>query len=184
MTVKKAKQFRKTLQYYRIAFKLDAPYNVLVDGNLLHGAMGKNLDLQERLEKLLGTPKVRVMVTHCACTELKSMGPACEESALRATTMMRQKCGHSDPVGAGECIETLVGATNRHRYVVATQDISLRKRLRRIPGVPLIYLNRTNLVLEPPSRDTHVACAGGCWPGARVRERGVLSQQVRGPVLR
>lgn len=37
------------------------------------------------------------------------------------------------------------------KYVVATQDKSLRLQLAQIPGVPLIYFNKVSLVLEPPS---------------------------------
>ena len=40
---------------------------------------------------------------------------------------------------------------NRRNYFVATQDKDLRLAIGRIPGVPLIYLNKVSLVLEPPS---------------------------------
>ena len=43
------------------------------------------------------------------------------------------------------------GQTNKHKFVVASQDTDLRRRLRQVPGVPLVYLNRTTLILEPPS---------------------------------
>jgi U3 small nucleolar RNA-associated protein 23 len=39
--------------------------------------------------------------------------------------------------------------TNKHRYVVATQDPEVRAYLRRIPGVPLIYINRSVMIMEP-----------------------------------
>ena len=56
------------------------------------------------------------------------------------------------PDSAAEGILKLVGATNRHRYVVCTQDEALRKSLNAIPGVPIIYLNIGVAVLEPPTR--------------------------------
>lgn len=43
----------------------------------------------------------------------------------------------------------VVDGSNVHRYVVATQDPSLRGRLRSIPGVPLIHMNRAIMLLEP-----------------------------------
>ena len=44
-----------------------------------------------------------------------------------------------------------IGETNKHRYVVATQSQPLRMRLRSIPAVPLVHVNRAVMVLEPPS---------------------------------
>eukprot|EP00607_Mallomonas_marina_P010073 CAMPEP_0182418306 /NCGR_PEP_ID=MMETSP1167-20130531/2776_1 /TAXON_ID=2988 /ORGANISM="Mallomonas Sp, Strain CCMP3275" /LENGTH=150 /DNA_ID=CAMNT_0024592453 /DNA_START=333 /DNA_END=785 /DNA_ORIENTATION=- len=36
-------------------------------------------------------------------------------------------------------------------FFVATQDKEFRQQLRRIPGVPIMYLNKVILILEPPS---------------------------------
>ncbi len=48
----------------------------------------------------------------------------------------------------------MIGVRNKHRYIVATQDRGLRNTLRDIPGVPLVYINRSVMILEPPSRAT------------------------------
>lgn len=48
----------------------------------------------------------------------------------------------------------LVGDTNKHRYVVATQSQPLRAKLRAIPATPLVHVNRSVMVLEPPSDAT------------------------------
>lgn len=47
-----------------------------------------------------------------------------------------------------------VGKDNPHHYFIATQDVELRRKLRRIPGVPLLYINRNTLVLEGVSDDS------------------------------
>jgi U3 small nucleolar RNA-associated protein 23 len=47
-----------------------------------------------------------------------------------------------------------MAADNPHNYCVASQDAELRKELRRVPGVPLIHINRSVVVLEPPSKAT------------------------------
>ena len=46
----------------------------------------------------------------------------------------------------------IVGERNEKRFVIATQDTELRKKLREVPGVPLIYLNRAVPVLEKQSQ--------------------------------
>ena len=110
MTVKRAKQARKCLQYYRLNFQIDAPYTVLLDGNFLHASTEKKVVLDERLRKLLNCDKVNIVVTSCVCAELRAIGEPCAEAAAVATTIMRQKCGHaSDPMGAGQCIQKLIG---------------------------------------------------------------------------
>jgi hypothetical protein len=47
-----------------------------------------------------------------------------------------------------------VGETNKHRYVVATQSKGLRETLRQLPGVPLLLLDRSVMVLERPGEIT------------------------------
>ena len=44
-----------------------------------------------------------------------------------------------------------LGETNQFNYAVATQDQELRAYLRSIPGVPLIYINKSVMILEPIS---------------------------------
>ena len=45
-----------------------------------------------------------------------------------------------DPKGSG---------TNKHRYAVASQDREVRAKMRAIAGVPLVYINRSVMILEP-----------------------------------
>lgn len=62
-----------------------------------------------------------------------------------------------DPKGSGG---------NRNRYVVATQDEGLRRRLRGVVGVPLVYVRRSVMILEPMSG----------------RTEGVKEEEARGKV--
>jgi rRNA-processing protein FCF1 len=39
-------------------------------------------------------------------------------------------------------------------YFIASQDKDLRMRVGSVPGIPIIYLNKVTLVLEPPSQDS------------------------------
>lgn len=83
--------------------------------------------------------------------ELRTLGL---EDALRTA---ERTCGvmkapkEVDDMSVDEGILKMVGHRNNKKYVVATQDVELRKRLRRVPGVPLVYMNRAVLVLEKQS---------------------------------
>ena len=48
----------------------------------------------------------------------------------------------------------MLGEANKHRYVVATQSRPFRVSLRAIPGVPIVHINRSVMILEPASDTT------------------------------
>jgi rRNA-processing protein FCF1 len=57
----------------------------------------------------------------------------------------------------------MVGKSNEHRYAVATQDFDLRRTLRTtVASVPLVYLNKVVLLMEPPS-PLAMKAAGEVW---------------------
>jgi U3 small nucleolar RNA-associated protein 23 len=75
-----------------------------------------------------------------------------------AKTFERRRCGHHPdqypkPLETIECMQSVVDpkstGENKHRYVVASQSLDVRRMLRGIRGVPLIYIKRSVMVLEP-----------------------------------
>jgi U3 small nucleolar RNA-associated protein 23 len=73
-------------------------------------------------------------------------------------TLERRRCGHHpneypEPLSTQECLRSVVDPKdtnqNKHRYVVASQDQEVRRMLRGIRGVPLIYIKRSVMILEP-----------------------------------
>lgn len=78
-----------------------------------------------------------------------------------AKTYERRRCGHhnlDEPLDTLECLCSVIDPqrqrTNKHRYVVATQDAEVRKFLRTVKSVPLIYINRSVMILEPMAKAT------------------------------
>jgi len=49
------------------------------------------------------------------------------------------------------CVDPKGAGVNSHRYIVATQEPEIRSKMRSIPGVPLIYITRSIVLLEPMS---------------------------------
>ena len=92
------------------------------------------------------------MITQCCISHLYN---AKDEAAIAlGRTFERRKCNHRTLMDASECIKSVIGPENKHRYVVATQTTETREYLRAIPAVPLIYINRSVMILEPPSGAT------------------------------
>ena len=81
MRLLRAKAARKTLGFYRAAFKLEAPYTLLVDGTFVHHALATvQTNLRARVEKVLGRG-VRFAVPAAVLDELRSFGAAAEAAA-------------------------------------------------------------------------------------------------------
>jgi U3 small nucleolar RNA-associated protein 23 len=80
-----------------------------------------------------------------------------------AQTLERRRCGHHpdnypEPLSAEECIKSVVdprdNGNNKHCYVVASQSLDLRRLMRQVKGVPLVYVKRAVMVMEPMADQT------------------------------
>ncbi|KAF9036406.1 hypothetical protein BDZ89DRAFT_1061717, partial [Hymenopellis radicata] len=94
------------------------------------------------------------VITQCCIHELYLQGKTHQGSVDLAKMFERRKCNHREPIPGDECLKSVVGETNKHRYVIASQSQPLRSKLRAIPAVPLVHINRAVMVLEPPSDKT------------------------------
>lgn len=111
------------------------------------------LELLNQLGSVLqGT--VKPMITQCCIHELYLQGKSQQLAVDLAKTFERRKCNHKEAISGDECLAAVIGDSNRHRYVVATQSQPLRVKLRTIPAVPIAHVNRSVMVLEPPSNTT------------------------------
>ena len=110
------------------------------------------LNLPSGLKRTLQAD-VKVMITQCCC--IQALYETRNDGAINlAKQFERRRCNHSfkDPKSPAECIESVVNISgaNKHRYVVASQDIDLRRKLGRMfRCVPLIHLTRSVMVMEP-----------------------------------
>ncbi|EOD49005.1 putative rrna-processing protein utp23 protein [Neofusicoccum parvum UCRNP2] len=153
MRGKRAKQYRKLMHQYALTFGFREPYQVLVDAEIVQDAMRMKIDLATYLTNTL-QGKVKPMITQCSMRHLYA---AKDQSVISAAQAFeRRRCGHhtlDEPLSTLDCVRSVLdpkdSKTNKHRYVVATQDQKVRAYLRQIPGVPLIYINRSVMIMEP-----------------------------------
>lgn len=152
MRLKRYKSFRKTLRFYRVNFNLQEPFHVLIDGTFILQALRGKVHIKEQLPKILGG-KMTPMVTPCTLNELRNIGDKASGASIIAKGYYRLKCHHKDPIGARECIESVIGEDNDRRFLVATNDDSLRSNLRKLPCCPLLFLRGEGVpVLEEPNQ--------------------------------
>ena len=111
------------------------------------------------------------MITQCSIHELYMQGGDQQPAVDLAKLFERRKCNHREAIPGDDCLQSVVGSSwnhplrnahsssfsgemNKHRYVIATQSQPLRVKLRGIPGTPIVHINRSVIVLEPPSEAT------------------------------
>ncbi|KAK9925596.1 hypothetical protein M0R45_033915 [Rubus argutus] len=155
MRVKKQKRHRKIVRFYTTCYGFRQPYKVLCDVTFVHHLVTNRITPADKaLSNILGAP-VTLFTTKCAVAELKmhgpSLGPSHSESLEAATSLITARCDHEKALSADDCIMDVIGKNNSEHFFVATQQADLRKRILKIPGVPVVYSLRTALLLEAPS---------------------------------
>lgn len=166
MRGKRSKQYRKLMHAYALAFNFREPYQVLLDADFIQDAQRCKMNLGSMLEHTLHGG-IKPMITQCCIRHLYKAQPDAGLKAQKeqwievAKQAERRRCGHhelEEPLSALECITSVVdpknSGSNKHRYVVAAQDKSVREAMRQIAGVPLIYINRSVMILEPLAAKT------------------------------
>lgn len=153
MRQKRAKQYRKQVQILKNTFKFKPPIQVVVDHDLILEATNQSYDLIKGINSIVQC-ETKFFVTQCCIQHLyDSKNQLAIDLAKR---MEKRRCGHKDTLSAFDCIKSItnVDGENKYRYLVATQDENLRTSLRNIAGVPLVFLHRSVLVMEPLSKAT------------------------------
>jgi len=106
--------------------------------------------------------EIKPMITQCCIRHLYNAVPEPGQERDKeqwievAKQAERRRCGHhelDEPLSELECITSVLdpkgSGTNKHRYVVATQEREVRAAMREVAGVPLVYINRSVMVMEP-----------------------------------
>ena len=133
--------------------------------------------------------------TRCSIRHLYTLKdlPQPEKDALISTakTMERRRCNHhtlDEPLSTLGCLSNVIdprkSLTNKHRYVVASQDEDVRRSCREIEGVPLVYVKRSVMVMEPMAEGSvgvrEDIERSKFRSGLRGRGAGLLGKRKRG----
>jgi U3 small nucleolar RNA-associated protein 24 len=125
---------------------LKPPYQVLIDTNFLNFSIQNKLDVFKSLMDCL-LAKTIPCVTDCVIAELEKLGSK-YRLALRLAKdprFTRLTCTHKGTY-ADDC---LVERITQHRcYLVGTNDKDLKRRIRKIPGVPIVNVVRGKYTVE------------------------------------
>ncbi|KZV21869.1 hypothetical protein F511_05559 [Dorcoceras hygrometricum] len=115
---------------------LGPPYRVLVDTNFINFSIQNKLDLEKGMMDCLYA-KCTPCITDCVMAEL--------EKIAKDPRFERLPCIHKGTY-ADDC---LVDRVTQHKcYIVATCDRDLKRRIRKIPGVPIMYITKHKYSIE------------------------------------
>ncbi|PMD15747.1 rRNA-processing protein FCF1 [Hyaloscypha hepaticicola] len=132
--------------FFQYNTALVPPYNVLIDTNFLSHCVQRKLPLLETLMDTLYAKCIPI-ITSCVMAELEKLGPK-YRIALRIARderWERLKCDHKGTY-ADDCIVDRVMKSKI--YLVGTNDRDLKRRVRKVPGVPIISVARGKMVVE------------------------------------
>lgn len=156
----RAKHIRKSLKFFQFLCGIKAPYKVLLDGNFIAMCIQMKIDIFDRVPKFLQTKECKFFVPQAVLHELKLLGNEMSEAIKLCRHFVildhdgRDRDHDHDRVDVSQAMLDLIGDSNAGRFIVATQEQGLRSALRKIPGVPIMYLNRSVLVFEEISQVT------------------------------
>jgi U3 small nucleolar RNA-associated protein 24 len=126
--------------------QLGPPFYVIVDTNFINFSIQNKLDVFQSMMDCLYA-KCIPCITDCVMGELEKLGPKFRV-ALRIAKdprFERLPCMHKGTY-ADDCIVNRV--TEHKCYIVATCDRDLKRRIRKIPGVPIMYITQHRYSIE------------------------------------
>lgn len=125
---------------------LGPPYRVLLDTNFINFAVQNKLDIIKTCMDCLYA-KCTPVISDCVVAELEKLGRKFNVAlkAAKDPRFERLKCNHKG-IYADDCICKRVEQSPV--FVVATCDRDLKRRLRKIPGVPIMVIKGKKFEVE------------------------------------
>lgn len=151
MKIKRQKQAKKTISFYKYNFSFREPFQILLDGTFCQAALKNKIQIKEQMPKYL-MGEVQLCTTNCVLKELESLGKELYGAKIILQRFQIRNCSHfKNPVPASQCLLSMLDANNPHHYFIASQDHELSATVKKVPGVPLLYIILNTIVLDKPS---------------------------------
>nr|XP_030687603.1 rRNA-processing protein FCF1 homolog isoform X1 [Globicephala melas] len=147
--------------FFQYNTQLGPPYHILVDTNFINFSIKAKLDLVQSMMDCLYA-KCIPCITDCVMAEIEKLGQK-YRVALRIAKdprFERLPCTHKGTY-ADDC---LVQRVTQHKcYIVATVDRDLKRRIRKIPGVPIMYISNHRCRFDGRSQSSHLEPRDGSF---------------------
>ena len=132
--------------FFKYNEQLGPPYHILIDTNFINFSIKNKLDIVHSMMDCLFA-KCIPYITDCVMGELEKLGPKFRLALKIAKDPQFERipCLHQGTY-ADDC---LVNRVTQHKcYIVATCDRDLKRRIRKVPGVPIMYITQRKYSIE------------------------------------
>ena len=138
-------QISSTAMFFNFNQQLGPPFRIICDTNFINFSIKNKIDITKGMMDCL-LAKCIPTVTDCIIAELQKLGSK-YRVALKLITdhFERLVCTHRGTY-ADDCIVNRV--TEHKCYIVGTCDKGLKRRIRKIPGVPIMYILQHQYTIE------------------------------------
>jgi len=124
---------------------LGPPYKIIMDTNFINFSMKNKLDIMKAMMDCL-LAKCTPCITDCVMAELEKLGPKFRVALRIAKDPRFKRLPCTQGTYADDC---LVKRVTQHKcYIVGTCDKDLKRRIRKIPGVPIMYIAQHRYSIE------------------------------------
>lgn len=132
--------------FFKYNTQLGPPYHVILDTNFINFSIRNKLDIFQSLFACLDA-KVTPYVTKCVVAELESLG---EKYKLALKLLKDERIKHLECLHAGQYADDCIirRVEQSKCYMVATNDRDLKRRIRKIAGVPIMYIANHKYQIE------------------------------------
>ncbi|OXA59025.1 rRNA-processing protein FCF1 homolog [Folsomia candida] len=137
---------RSTALFFDYNTQLGPPFHILIDTNFINFSIQNKLDIFQSMMDCLYA-KCTPYITDCVMGELEKLGSKYRIALkiIKDPRFERLPCFHKGTY-ADDC---LVQRVTQHKcYIVATCDKDLKRRIRKIPGVPIMYIAQHKFSIE------------------------------------
>jgi U3 small nucleolar RNA-associated protein 24 len=132
--------------FFQYNTQLGPPFHILVDTNFINFSISNKMDIIQNMMDTLYA-KCIPYITDCVMGELETLGKKYRLALriVRDPRFERLACMHKG-IYADDCL--LQRVTQHKAYIVATCDKELKSRIRKIPGVPMMYISNHRYTIE------------------------------------
>ncbi|XP_071454285.1 rRNA-processing protein FCF1 homolog [Hetaerina americana] len=132
--------------FFQYNTQLGPPYHVIIDTNFINFSIKYKLDIIQSMMDCLYAKSIPY-ITDCVMGELEKLGRKYKVALKIAKDLRYERlpCMHKGTY-ADDCIVQRV--TQHKCYIVATCDKDLKRRIRKIPGVPIMYIAQHRYTIE------------------------------------
>jgi U3 small nucleolar RNA-associated protein 23 len=153
MRLKKVRNARRRLSFYRATYGFQPPFSVLVDGTAVQTSINLKVSLADEVPKVLGG-RAQLLVHPVVLNELKALGSQFAAAERLARSLPALPSVTASAGAAAEVLLDLVANGNQERYCILTEDPALQRLISKLPGVPLLRFARERVIVEAPVERT------------------------------